>query len=120
MDAVMQRAVELVVAERCRQTDKWGDESGNHPFEWMSILGEEFGELCEAVNETCFRSAHIKPERGGLSAILREAVQVAAVATAIAEAALWQMARDEEKMMASVDRITLREAACRKTAKEET
>ncbi len=92
MDAVMQRAIELVVSERHRQLDKWGDQSGNHPFEWMSILGEEYGELCEAVNETCFKTAHVKPERGGLGAILREAVQVAAVATAIAEAALRQMA----------------------------
>ena len=95
MDAVMQRAVELVVAERYRQTEKWGDQSGNHPFEWMSILGEEYGELCEAVNETCFQSAHVKPELGGNAAILREAVQVAAVAVAIAEAALREAEKDQ-------------------------
>ena len=99
MDAVMQRAVELVVGERHRQTDKWGDESGNHPFQWMSILMEEVGELAEAVNETvnetCFPSPHVKPERGGRAAILREAVQVAAVAVAIAEAVIAENGREE-------------------------
>ena len=83
----MKTAIELVVAERQRQIDLWGDQSGNHPFEWMSILGEEYGELCEAVNETCFKNAK-HPERGGKEKIIKEAVHVAAVAVAIAEAAL--------------------------------
>ncbi len=86
MEPIMQYALELVAAERQRQNDKWGDQSGNHMFEWMSILGEEYGELCEAVNETCFKTAHVKPERGGFEAIKREAIQVAAVATTIVEA----------------------------------
>ena len=92
MDEIMKSAIELVVAERHRQIEKWGDQSGNHPFEWMSILGEEFGELCEAVNETCFQTQHVKPELGGTNAILREAVQVAAVAVSIIEAATRQQA----------------------------
>ena len=82
----MKKAIEMVIAERERQNAKWGDQSGNHPFEWMSIIGEEFGELCEAVNETCFKNP-THPERGGNARILREAVHVAAVAVAIAEAA---------------------------------
>lgn len=86
----MNNAIELVVAERQRQDEKWGDQSGNHPFEWMSILGEEFGELCEAVNETCFRNP-TQPEKGGVDKILKEAVHVAAVAVALAEAALREM-----------------------------
>ena len=77
-------ALSLVNEERNRQDAKWGDQSGNHPFEWMSILGEEFGELCEAVNETCFARG-IHPERGGKERILKESVQVAAVAIALAE-----------------------------------
>jgi NTP pyrophosphatase (non-canonical NTP hydrolase) len=88
MDEIMKKAVELAVDERLRQNEKWGDQSGNHPFEWMSILMEEVGELAEAVNETCFSSPHMKPGRGGRDAILREAVQVAAVALAIAEATI--------------------------------
>lgn len=39
-----------VLAERHRQDSKWGVQ--NCPAtEWMSILGEEFGELCKEVNE---------------------------------------------------------------------
>lgn len=78
------RALELIQAERIRQLEKWGDQSSTHPFEWMSILGEEYGELCEAVNETFFRNgAH--PNRGGYDKIIKEAVQVAAVAVALIE-----------------------------------
>jgi len=90
MDEIMKKAIDLAIAERRRQIEKWGNQSGNHPFEWMSILMEEVGELAEAVNETCFASPHVKPERGGNDAILREAVHVAAVALAIAEAVLRQ------------------------------
>lgn len=78
-------AIQSVQAERKRQDEKWGDQSGNHPFEWMSILGEEYGELCEAVNETFFKNGD-KPERGGIDKMRKEAVQVAAVAVALIEA----------------------------------
>lgn len=78
-------ALALVKAERKRQDSMWGDQSGNHPFEWLGILGEEYGELCEAVNETYFQNA-THPERGGLEKIAQEATQVAAVAVAIVEA----------------------------------
>ena len=81
------KGIKLVVTERERQIDLWGDQSGNHPFEWMAILGEEYGELCEAVNETCFQNPK-HPERGGKPNIVKEAVHVAAVAIAIAEAAM--------------------------------
>ena len=81
------KGIKLVVTERERQIDLWGSQSGNHPFEWISILGEEYGELCEAVNETCFGNQK-HPERGGKDNIVKEAVHVAAVAVAIAEAAL--------------------------------
>ncbi len=93
MNEIMEYAVNLVRAERERQIEKWGNQSGNHPFEWMSILGEEFGELCEAVNETCFKNP-THPERGGLDAIRREAIHVAAVAVAIAEASVIQSANE--------------------------
>ena len=75
-------AFEKVISERITQIAKWGDESRNYPFEWMSILGEEFGELCEAVNETYFRNG-THPERGGNENIIREATQIAAVAITI-------------------------------------
>jgi imidazoleglycerol phosphate dehydratase HisB len=65
-----------------------GNQDENHPFEWVSILGEEFGEFCEAVNESCFNTVHVKREKGGKAHIIEEAVQVAAVAVAIVEAML--------------------------------
>ncbi len=82
-----ERALDLVREERQRQDSLWGDQSGNHPFEWMSILGEEYGELCEAVNESCFPNA-AHSDRGGIEKIVKEATHVAAVAVAIIEAGL--------------------------------
>ena len=78
-----------VQKELSRQNSLWGDRSKNHPFEWMSILGEEFGELCEAVNETYFAKAR-HPERGGYDNIFKEAIQIAAVAMQIAAVADYQ------------------------------
>lgn len=84
-DPLTQRVLDIVGGERERQDALWGDQSGNSLFEWVSILGEEYGEFCEAVNETCFKNpAH--PERGGFRSIVKEAVQIAAVAVAIIEA----------------------------------
>ena len=79
-----EKVLGLIKEERNRQNVLWGAENENHLYEWMSILGEEFGELCQAVNETCFaRGRH--PELGGNHNIKKEAVQVAAVAVALVE-----------------------------------
>lgn len=85
-DPLTLSALEAVQAERQRQDILFGDQSGNSMFEWISILGEEYGELCEAVNETCFKAPH-HPDRGGVENIAKEATQVAAVALEIIEAA---------------------------------
>lgn len=84
--SLAQHALDMVRGERERQYTLWGDQSRNSLFEWVSILGEEYGELCEAVNETSFSNA-AHPDRGGFDAIIKEAVQVAAVSVAIIEAA---------------------------------
>ena len=76
----------MILLERHRQLAKWGDQSTRSWGDWCMILGEEYGELCEAMYETAIQTQHSKPERGGLDAIRREAVQVAAVAMAIVEA----------------------------------
>lgn len=76
-------------AERDRQLEKWGDQSGISLYEYMSILGEEYGELCQAVNETCFMNSK-HPEKGGRENIIKEASQVAAVAIALIEDMLKQ------------------------------
>lgn len=78
-------AIDAVLAERRRQIKLFGDQSGTPLFEWMSILGEEVGELCGAVNETCFLNKR-HPERGGMDNVYKEATQVAAVAIALMEA----------------------------------
>lgn len=77
-------ALNRVRKERCRQNLLWGEQSDNHPYEWMSILGEEYGELCEAVNET-FSRRGVHPQKGGYDKIIKEATHVAAVAVAIIE-----------------------------------
>lgn len=72
------KAMRLVTEERKRQFSLYGDQSGKSPYEFLAILGEEYGELCEAVGETYTKGRH--PERGGAEKIIKEAVHVAAVA----------------------------------------
>lgn len=70
-------ALESVLAERERQDAKW-DEQNNDPFCYITVLGEEFGELCQAALHARF---------GGPAAtkLREEAVHTAAVALAIVE-----------------------------------
>jgi NTP pyrophosphatase (non-canonical NTP hydrolase) len=72
------RCVSLdVLSERCKQDSKWGEQ--NHdPFTYLTILGEEYGEACQAALHDRF---------GGNEAgrLRDEMVQVAAVAFAIIE-----------------------------------
>lgn len=65
-------AIALVTAERERQFELYGDQSGKSLYEFLAILGEEFGELCEAVSETYMMGSR-HPERGGKDNIVREA-----------------------------------------------
>ena len=66
-----------ILEERLRQDEKWGEQN-NDPFTYLTILGEEFGEACEAALHTKF---------GGhkASSLREEAIQTAAVAMAIVE-----------------------------------
>jgi hypothetical protein len=76
-------ALQAVLDERARQDQRWGVQ--NHdPFLYLTILGEEYGEMCKAALEARFS----KPDKNKemLIAHLREeAVQTAAVALAIVE-----------------------------------
>ena len=78
-----QIALYLVAEERKRQFELYGDQSGRSFYEFLANLGEEYGELCEAVSETLMDGRH--PERGGLDNVLEEAVHVAAVAVQFIE-----------------------------------
>ncbi len=74
-------AVTKVIAERVRQDEKWGYPQNNTPFEWMSILTEEVGELAEALNDALLGPNANKD----LSQAITEATHVAAVAVSIIE-----------------------------------
>jgi len=73
-----------VMEERSRQDAKWGEQ--NHdPARWLMILGEEFGEACEAgcravlsPPSECYRAAAVADLR-------KELIHVAAVAVAAVE-----------------------------------
>lgn len=70
-----------VLNERHRQDSKWGEQ--NHPPGlWTGILGEEYGEFCEAVNETVFDNG---TDKGGYENMKKEAIHVAAVAIGFIE-----------------------------------
>lgn len=77
-------AIDSVKVERERQDEKWGEQN-HYPSVWLGILGEEFGELCQAVNETWFDNGPEERAKGGFDNMRAEAVQVAAVAVAFVE-----------------------------------
>ena len=69
-----------ILEERKKQDDKWGEQN-HHPTYWLSILGEEYGELCKAINETI----NCGDKKGSHKEIVKEAIQVAAVVVAMIE-----------------------------------
>ncbi len=72
-------AIDAILRECNRQDAKWGKQ--NHSMEWwLLILGEEFGELCQAVLQFRFGGPY-----GHVQKIKLEMVQVAAVAMAMIE-----------------------------------
>lgn len=72
-----------VLSERARQDRKWGVQE-HDPEMWMVILGEEYGEACQAVLADKFDKNDRHREK--LSGEYRkELVQVAAVAMAAIE-----------------------------------
>ena len=69
------KVLSFVQDERDRQQKKWGIQTHSIP-EWMTILGEEYGEACKAGLETEHRGA-------SLEHLETELIQVMAVAMAI-------------------------------------
>lgn len=74
-------AMHKVLGERIEQDRKWGFPQNNTPFEWMSILIEEVGELATSINNAFIG----KNPHGCVDSVLHEAIQVSAVALAIIE-----------------------------------
>lgn len=90
----MHEALQLVNQERNRQDAKWGEQ--NHPHQyWTGILGEEFGEYCQAVNETVFDNGAEARKKGGYDNMMKELTQVAAVAVRAMEALMRQRIREQ-------------------------
>lgn len=70
-----------VLLERIRQNQKWGLQ--RHPIGvWLAILGEEFGEVCQASQSYLDLVSSKKTDADDL---YMELIHVAAVASAIAE-----------------------------------
>lgn len=70
-----------VIIERERQDSKWGLQ--RHDWgKWLGILGEEYGEVCQAINRIHFPTDAKTTDADDL---YEELIQVAAVAVAIAE-----------------------------------
>ncbi len=72
-----------IAAERLRQNEKWGEQNWK-PSEWLSILGEEYGEVCRAVYEMELNPPEKRDPKWWLN-YREELVHVAAVAVQMLE-----------------------------------
>ena len=71
--------------EREEQIWKWGDQAADpaiSPYQWVAILGEEFGEAAQAVLKY-FNPA--EPDKSCVGDIEEELIQVAAVSVSFLE-----------------------------------
>lgn len=75
-----------VLNERVRQEKKWGVQNHN-PADWVTILGEEFGEVCKAALEWRFSKDRLSynQRREQLKEYRAELIQVAAVAVSMVQ-----------------------------------
>ena len=86
-------ALQLVDKERDRQDGKWGEQNHLHQF-WTGILGEEYGEYCQAVNETVFNNGEAARQKGGYDNMMKELSHVAAVAVGAMESLMRAKAQE--------------------------
>ncbi|MBD5549493.1 MAG: hypothetical protein HDQ97_19295 [Lachnospiraceae bacterium] len=50
---MQKKIINMVLEERKRQDTKWGEQNHTAPV-WGMIIGEEYGEMCKAINEFGF------------------------------------------------------------------
>lgn len=82
-DKLLKQELEEVASERIEQLKQWGIQEHDLPT-WITILGEEHGELCMAALHAKFDSpGDAEPTNEMIENVYREAKQVAAVAVAI-------------------------------------
>ena len=77
----MNRIIQKIIEERKKQDEKWGEQN-HHPLLWFSIIGEEFGEMCQAFNDYTLSTTQ---DYNKLEDMIQEAVQVAACCVAMIE-----------------------------------
>jgi NTP pyrophosphatase (non-canonical NTP hydrolase) len=78
---LMEFVMDCIVNERHRQTELYGIQ--RHDLgKWLGILGEEYGEVCQAINRIHFPNDAKETDADNL---YTELIHVAAVAVAIAE-----------------------------------
>ena len=81
LEAIKIKVLSDVNAERERQNSLRGIQRHDYG-RWLGILGEEYGEVCQAINGIHFPS---DAKKSDASDLYKELIQVAAVACAIAE-----------------------------------
>ena len=84
---LQRQIIHQILEERKRQDEKWGVQT-HAPADWLTILGEEVGEVNKAAYEAKHHTGKIKDYR-------EELIQVAAVAVAMIEC----FDRIEDKVM---------------------
>lgn len=81
VETIMVKVNNAVLRERQRQNSLWGLQ--RHPYgTWLAILGEEFGEVCEAMQG---QIGLVSVKDTDSNNLYEELIHLAAVASAIAE-----------------------------------
>lgn len=81
-DAPAPSVILRVVRERIQQDWKWGEQN-HHPFAWLSIAAEEFGEMAKEINDWQWKLDGNQAAR--MERAMTEAIQTAAVLCAFVE-----------------------------------
>ena len=48
------QAVRDVLAQHARNPEKWGNQAGHSPHEWLGLIAEEQGEAAKEANRLAF------------------------------------------------------------------
>jgi len=83
----IEHLVRMIKQENDSQIAKW-DIQDRTAFEWLCYLGEEVGELNQAIAEEHYR-------RGNVSDVVEEAIQVATLSLKIADMYLERLSLEE-------------------------
>lgn len=72
--------IEEVMYERLKQYNKWSDQSDRRQHEFVAIAGEEFGEVCQDINDLAYLELSDEQYHKHLLNLRNEWLQLAAVA----------------------------------------